>query len=452
MSAALRSLASAVALAALAGCATYQARPLATAPDLGAGAQALKIDVARLRLAPLRPVTIDPRRGFDPLQIAVLAVLNSPDLAARRAALGVSSAQVFAAGLLPDPQVSAGFDNPISGPDTHQAYSASVTLDIAGLIAHANTVRAARFAARQADLDLLWAEWTTAQQARTLAETALANEAKAAALGQIASAARNRADRSGAALARHDLSLPAHAADLAAAVDAETAAAVAGRDAGKARRDLNAMLGLDASVRLPLVEGPPPVGYDDADVNRALADLARRRPDLLALQAAYQAQDANLRRAILAQFPLNSLVWNFARDTSANVTSGLAAGFAAMIFNGGRGDARVQNATREQLHAEYQARLDLTDAEVKDALAERGSAEAQAAILRASAPAIEAQLAPGRDAFARGDLDSQSYLSLMQSALGRRADLADRDLASRTAEIRLETALFLPPASFRAVP
>lgn len=434
----------------LSGCAVYHSQPLPTAPDLQTSADRLKVDVDRLRVAPLKPVMIDPRDGLDPIEIAVLAVLNNPDLAAKRAAMGVSSAQVFAAGLLPDPQLSAGYDNPISGPDTQKAYSGSAQLDIAGLIAVVNQHRAAKFTRRQADLDLLWAEWITAQQARQLAETVLADEAKAEALRPIAAAAADRAGRSSAALKRGDVSGPAAAADLAAKLDAETGLATAEHDAQKARRDLNALLNLEAGAPLPLVPGPEPTAYDAAAVQKALAQLPQRRPDLLALRAGYNAQDANVRKAILAQFPIANAVYNYARDPAGTTTVGAAMAFALPIFNGGRGEVRVQNATREQLRAEYQARLDQTDAEVRNAQAELASAERSAALLRADLPRLEPQIAPGAAAFRRGDLDSQAYLTLLQNVLAKRADLADRALAARLAEIQLETALFLPPANFRA--
>ena len=55
-------------------------------------------------------------------------------------------------------------------------------------------------------------------------------------------------------------------------------------------------------------------------------------------------------------------------------------------------------------------------------------------------------------AYDRGDIDSQTYLTLSQTALSRRADLEDRELAARLAQIQLETALFLPPATSRAAP
>jgi hypothetical protein len=55
-------------------------------------------------------------------------------------------------------------------------------------------------------------------------------------------------------------------------------------------------------------------------------------------------------------------------------------------------------------------------------------------------------LGPAPAAFARGDIDSAAYLALLQTVIGKQAELEDRELAARMAEIQLETALFLPPA------
>jgi outer membrane protein TolC len=454
---ALRRTASAFAViivggALVAGCVSYHPRPLPPAADLKANRSELKVDVAKLRVGPLRGIRVDARAGFSPLDVAVLAALNNPDLRAKRAGLGVSAAQVFAAGLLPDPQIGTGVDQPIAGPDTHTAFNISPSIDVAGLLARASAQSAAKFTAKQADLDVLWAEWTTAQQARQLAETALADEARASFLQKILSAAAVRAARSTQALARRDVPAQTAAADLAAKLDVQTLLATAEHDALKARRDLNVLLGLEASVNLPLVNSQDNQTYAPQEIQQALATLPRRRPDLLALQAGYQAQDANLRKAILSQFPLASMAFAYARDPTPTTTLGLSAVLALPIFNRNRGQVRVQEATRERLRAEYQARLDQAGAETTSAAAELVGARAQAAALAGDVPRLEAMLGPAPAAFARGDLDSQAYLVLVQNVIGKRADLEDRRLAARMAEIQLETALFLPPTTSSAAP
>jgi outer membrane protein TolC len=430
---------------AIGACTPYRPSPLATRPDLGASVSDLKADVAHLRLEPLRSIQIDPSVGFTPLDVAVLAALNNPDLRAKRASLGVQDAQVFSAGLLPDPQVSANIDKPIAGPDKFLAYGVSPSIDIAALLARASAKRAAKFTAKQANLDVLWAEWTTAQQARQLAETALTDEARAEFLREILVAAADRAARTTRAQQHGDVSSQTAVADLAAKLDIETLLNTALHDAAKARRDLNALLGLTAETQLPLIEEAP-AAYDPERARQNLASLPQRRPDLLALQAGYGAQDANLRKAIIAQFPLAQIAFAYARDPTPTTTLGFSAVMALPIFNGHRGDVKIAEATREQLKAEYQARLDQTDAEVRGAMAEFASATAQAAVLKADLPRLEAMLRPAPGALARGDIDSLTYLTLVQTVVTKRADLEDRELTARMAEIQLETALFAPPA------
>jgi outer membrane protein TolC len=436
-------------VAMLAACATAGHVPLPSAPETKASFSVLKVDPALLRVEPLKPVVVDARDGLDPTEVAVLAVLNSPDLRAKRAAAGVSRAQVFAAGLLPDPTIDLSADFPIT-PGAAVAYTAALTLDVQALLTRSASLAAARASARQADLDLLWAEWGTAQQARQLAQTAVTDEARAAALRRVLAEAGDRAARTQAAMARGDVAAQTAGADLATQLDAQAQLNSAEHDAAKARRDLNALLDLKPDVRLPLVPeaGAQPT-YDEAALAAAEGALATRRPDLLALQAGYAAQDANLRKAVLAQFPLLNVSGNHARDNSDISSNGAGASFALPIFNGGRGQIAVEKATREQLRAEYQARLDQTEAEVAGDRAELAAALKQVGELEASVPRLEAMAAGSEPAYARGDIDSATHLALVQAALNRRADLEDKRLAASQAEAALETALFLPPAGLR---
>jgi outer membrane protein TolC len=437
--------------ATLAGCTTPGPRPLPTTLSAASSVSRLEQDPAGLDLPLLPKRTIDPARGLDPTDVAILAVLNSPDLKAKRAAAGVAAAQVFAARLLPDPQVGASADFPTPGQGAQIAYGVTPNLDVATLITHAAALKAARQSRRQADLDLLWAEWGAAQQARALAETVLAGEAKAQALAKFQTVAAARAQASASALGRRDVAAQTTSADVALAADAQTALAQAQHDAAKARLDLNALIGLDPSVKLPLVASRDG-DWDKATIERARGELARRRPDLIALQAGYAAQEANLRKAVLAQFPVLNLGFSHARDNTGITSNGLSANFTLPIFNRGRGQIAIEKATREQLRQEYQTRLDQTDAEVAADLAERASAEQMADRLAHEVSILSGLTDKADDAYRRNDLDGASYLTLAQSLLNKTADLQDRRLAARLAEITLETALFLPPAASEGRP
>ena len=433
----------------LAACASYSPRPLPSAPATVSQASGLTVDVAQLRLEPLKSIVVDARDGLDPDEVAVLVVLNSPDLKARRVAAKVSGAELFAAGLLPDPQISLSADFP-STAGAAVAYAASLSLDIQALLTRSAVLAAGRSSARKADLDLLWAEWAAAQQGRQFAQTAVIDEARAEALQRLRDQAADRYARSQRALGRGDVASQTTSADLALELDIQAQLNLAEHDAAKARRDLNAMLDLKPEVRLPLVREPAATAYDDAAIAAAASRVSERRPDLLALQAGYAAQDANLRKSILMQFPLLNVSANHARDNSSISSNGAATAFALPIFNGGRGQAAIDKATREQLLQEYQARLDQTEAEIAGDRAELTEATQQARALEASLPELEAMADKASAAYARGDIDSGAYLGLLQAALSRRAELEDKRLAAFQAEAALETALFLPPIASRA--
>ena len=434
--------------AALSACATAGPRPLASAPSTVSSIADLKADAASLRLQPLKGMVIDARDGLDPNEVAVLAVLNSPELRAKRAAARVSQAQVFSAGLLPDPQITLSADFPATA-GASIAYTIAAALDFQALMTRSASLAAAKGGASQAELDVLWAEWGVAQQARQLAWTAMADEARAAVLRRVRDQARDRAARTHAAMLRGDISGPTAGTDLAVQLDAQALLATAEHDAAKARLDLNALLDLKPDVRVPLTPGRVPATYDAAARATAAGRLADRRPDLLALKAGYAAQNAKLRQAILAQFPLMNVSGNHASDNSGVTSNGGAATFALPIFNGGRGQIAIEKATREQLHEEYQARLDQTEAEVAADQAELSSAGRAVADLEVSVPRLEALADQASAAYRRGDIDSATYLGLVQNALSRRADLEDKRLAMLQAEAALETALFLPPAELR---
>lgn len=429
----------------LGACATYAPSELAKGRNLAASPERLSVDLSKLRPAPLKAHRFDPSDGLDPTEVAILAVLNNPDLRAKRAAAEVAAAQAFAAGLLPDPQVAFSLDfpvNPAAGFTT--AYNLAPSLDVMALITHSTAFKAAKSSASKADLDLLWAEWTTAQQARQLAVTVLASEEKARVLSVLSDHLGERYRQSKTAFDRGDLPASVTGGDLAAKLDAEASLATAKHDAAKARGDLNALLGLEPAARLDLVAGEGVVDPNPAALDAAVASLADRRPDLLALKAGYGAQDANLRKAILMQFPVVNLGFSHASDTSAVVTNGLAATFTIPIFNRGRGEIAVQSATREQLRAEYQARLDQTVADAAAARREREASRLVITKLEGQVPELLAMAARAEAPYRRGDIDSAAFLALEQSALNHQVALLDQRLAFELADISLETVLFLP--------
>ncbi len=150
----------------LAGCETYAPLALPQTPDL----------LDRL------PVQ-QPDQPLDMDQIATIAVINNPDLKSARFKSGVADAQAFQAGILPNPQLNAELVFPTNQQPKPQSfgqgqehpgpgYNLGLSYDIQNLITLGAKVASADAARDQAKLNVLWQEWQTVSQARTLFATA----------------------------------------------------------------------------------------------------------------------------------------------------------------------------------------------------------------------------------------------------------------------------------------
>ena len=427
------------AFAALAGCATFHPLPLAggrgprRAEDITVPAQAMPTPA-------LRAYPFDPSNGLDVTEVAMLAVARDPDLKIQRDAAGVARAQAYAAGLLPDPQLNYEHDRPTGSypQGTTDAYTAGLTFDLGNLITRSARVKSARAGVRQVDLDLLWSEWQAIAEARTLFDRVYYQrklvgrlEREQAALAPMQGAIE-RALRSG------DLTYDTASSGLNAASDVANQLGDARRQFDLAEHDLHGLLGLDASVPLHLTGAPFAIDPDTAEVQRALGDMPKRRPDLLALQAGYRAQDEKLRAAILAQFPAITVGVVKARDNSNISSKGLSVSLSLPLFDGNRGNIAIERATRQQLHDEYAARLSADRNDVQRLMADLRSDRAQRAALAAHA----AQLARARDAakanYAAGRLDWPTYLAVRANSLAADTALLALDQDTHETAIALD--------------
>jgi hypothetical protein len=101
-------------------------------------------------------------------EVAMIAVVNNPDLKATREQIGVAEAQAFAAGLLPNPQFSFAYGALITGVGaTTSSVSATLAEDIVPLLTRSVRRQAAVANERNVRLNLLWQEWQIVSQART---------------------------------------------------------------------------------------------------------------------------------------------------------------------------------------------------------------------------------------------------------------------------------------------
>ena len=423
----------------LSACAHYAASPLRdpaavlAAPDL----QILTADAQKIDRPYLTPQAIDLSQPLTPNQLAILAVLENPDLKALRVKNGVTDAQAFAARLLPDPTVQGSFDKLISGDDQFNGYGAQIGFDLNMLRTRGATRASGQASRRQVRLDLAWAEWQAAGQARLLGVRVLALTQQLAVARVSAAAAQRLFDATARASGRGDLAAGELDSRRQTALDAADKARTAERDLVAARGDLNKQLGLSPAIELTLAPDlpPPPPPTAAALTEQALT----RRFDLQALRAGYDMAEAGLHIAVLEQFPNLSLTIAGARDTANNRTLGPQVGFALPLWNRNRGNIAIARATREQLKAEYEARLFQTRAEIDAGVAGIAAARRQIAELIAQMPALRRYAEATERAAARGDL-APATADAAQQALRDRTltlDQLDQQIAEQTIALEL---------------
>jgi outer membrane protein, heavy metal efflux system len=429
----------------LGACATYKPQPLPQGPDLETQVPRLKIDVQRLPLPVLRSHPFNPENGLDMTEVAILAVINNPELKASRRQAEVARAQLFNARLLPDPQISVSGGYPTSGPSPlTDAYGFGLNYDLMALVLRDVTIATSRAAARQVDLEILWEEWQIVQQARTFFVQSILEARKLALLSQAQALYARRYARSFKALEQGNLTLDVAGTDLTALLDANTRISQMEQDLNKTRHDFNMLLGLRPDVELNLTPLPEPQPLEQAAMREALAGLPKRRPDLLALQAAYQSQEAKVRSAVLSQFPSLSIGINQGRDTGDVTSIGLGITLNLPILNGNRGQIAIQRATRAQLGQAYQARMDQAYNEVNLLETQQDLIARQLAVLREKLPILQGMVEKATLAYDAGNIGSLIYVNMANTLLNKRLEAVNMEQSLWEIRIALDTLLAWP--------
>ncbi len=387
----------------------------------------------------------DPTDGLDLTEVGTLAVLNNPQLRAQRARLAVAGAQAFAAGLLPDPQLSAGFDKPTGNTaGLVNAWSFGLGYDIVPLLTRQSRLDAARRGEDKVRLDLLWQEWQVIQQARSLAVRLQLEQRRLALLHAIRDLYQERYQRSARALAAGNLTLDVNGTDLTALIDTFSQINQLEQTHNQTRHDFNLLLGLAPEVDVTLVPLASPATVSAQEARARLRVLPRLRPDLLALQAGYASQEASVRAAVLAQFPSLGIGVNRARDTGDVETVGLSVNLTLPLFSANRGAIAVEAATREQLRQEYRARLAHTRMDVDRLLRLQTLLQQQQQRLQQYLPRLKALVERARRAYGRGDIQALTFLNMESTWVNKRLEQISLEQSRWENRIALEALLALP--------
>ena len=396
---------------ALAACGAPADLPLPTKPELADSLGRLHRDGINTAV----PLTV--------MQVALLAVQNNPDLRAVRAQHGLARAQVLQAGLLPNPQFTGAFLPLVAGLGTTPAYNAGISEDIRALITLSSSRAAARVSAEQVDAQILWQEWQVIGQARLLAVDIIEAERFLGLLARNRDLLASRYRKSQRAVAAGNETLTVSAPDLAALQTTTTQINDLQRQQLSRRHQLNALLGLAPDVAMPLDPRPDIPPWNVEAVAHALPMLAQRRPDLVALQLGYQAQNAKLRTAILSRFP--NLVFGVTGGSdNSNVRNlGPQVTLELPIFNQNQGNIAIETATRQQLHDEYTARLAAASGQVRAMMAEIDLLSSQLTSVRQDLAGTRRVAGQAETAFNAGNLDERSYVDLVAARLTKEQEV-----------------------------
>ena len=348
------------------------------------------------------PASIDLSRPLDLNAVATIAVLGNPDLKALRVRYGVANAQLFAAGLLPDPTFSLGASQVLSGPDPFLDIAGVLGLDVSQLRTRSVRITQARARAQQVRLDVAWAEWQVAGQAQIEAIRIgkLERQSEIAALSRTA--ANLFLERTLRAAGRGDIAADQIQTARIAAFDATERERTIQRDLAAARLELSKLLGLPPSYEIRLA--PLDIAAPTLNVEKLFAIARDHRADLAALRAGYEAQEAAVHKAVLDQFPNLGLTINGNRDSGGNLKAGPAISFTLPLWNRNRGTIAVEQATRAALRAEYDARLFQARAQIAEAISGIRIAMQQRDAAIRDLPALRAMATASRRAANRGDL------------------------------------------------
>lgn len=429
----------------LSGCVSYQALSLPTATNY----HDLTVDRALLNPFPaLKAYPFNPELGLDVLNISMLAVSNNPALQLARKDMGVAGAQVYSAGLLPDPQLSLAHDIRVAA-GSQAASSVGLSYDFIALLTHSLAKKQAKESLHQSELNLLWQEWQVVGQAQLLMTRLQMQQKTLSVQLQNQAIAKDRVNRMMKAMQTAGVTRDQVNADVVALQainsridDLKTAQQVA-------LHDLNALLGLAANTQLNLK-------FDDQDMAQrpkvvdpqlirvALDHINTHRPDLLALRAGYSSEDAKLRQAIWSQFPSLNIGLTQAKDSSGVSSQSLGISLNLPVFNGNRGNIALEKATRQRMYEEYQSRLNQTVFEVQRLQAEQQQNVAiwQERYLRLKQ--LQQDVEKATPAHTQRLIDDQIWLTLQNNMLNQKLDLLNLEQTIREQAVGLNTLLGLP--------
>ncbi len=436
-----RRKAAATLLLLLSGCATYRAAPLPSPESILAPGMPTRISAQEEVVHPLIPARpINLQALLSDLDVARLALVSSPDLAATRARAGVSEAQLFAAGLIADPQLSLSLDRP-SGLGLVDAIGAGLSFDLASLATRRARIEGAEHSLAQTRLDIAWSEWLALNHVRTMVRRVKALEKQIAVADQAEGVAQEIYRLAERSMKAGDARLDDATVYQVGYLDAQDRLFSFTRQLAAAQQELNAAVGVPPQTRLALADLRAPAPLGDVQIDGLVARASRERLDIQALKEGYASQE----RGVLSEarsalpLPLPQLSVNRARDTGSISTRGVGVSMGLPLWNRNRGAISIALATREQIAAEYGARVIQTRSDIAAQVEDLRAIDGQRRALAEQLPTLEQSAKVILQATREGSLPLVTYETVRASLLGKQLTLLALEQAQLEGEVALET-------------
>lgn len=423
----------------LTGCASYQAMPLPKNQQL----LDIKMLVAQATSSPLiKPAALNIDDGLSLDEIAILALYNSPNLQVEREKYLLTKANAYNLGLLPDPQLSASFDNPTGNvSNVVNAWTGGIGFDLNTLITHQTLLNVGSYQTKQAKLAFLWQAWQIIQQAKSLSLDIYFTQQKTVLVQSMISTLEQRYQQSQVGLSEGNITLETNGIDLSALLNAYSQLKQLHQNYNASSHQLTKLLGINNTTPIPFATLGQPVDLSKEIITTALISIENTRPDLLALQAGYQAQEGNVSAEILAQFPALNVGITAAKDTGSLHTRGFNIGITLPLFNGNKGGILIARTIRQKLAKEYQQRVIKTRTDVDQLWKLNTIITQQQMQLAKHLPTLKKLVFSAKKAYKNGDIAALPFINIESNWFDKQ--LEQLDLRQNSWQTQLSLSLLL---------
>lgn len=406
-------------LAALSGCAHYQ--PL---PD-----------------SAITPVAISPpKTAWTLVDATRFALAHNPKMQESHTQWVLARQNAGLANVPPPLGLGFSLDHPWQQ-GLFNAFSLSVSQDLSFWLKQAPRKQAIEARLRQAILKQRWQAWQLVAAVQQQYLNLWYQQAQASLFeGQI-DWANQRLNATASAQAAGLITADTLALLAANLAQWQQAAAASSLQLIKDRAQFNALMGVAADTPVHLTAPPEPHFSRQALGPSSIA----QRPDVLALKAAIDEQDAHYRQALIDQFPSISLGLTRAQDTSKVQTIGVGINLVLPSFDGNRHAIAVAKTSRQLAAEQYRGRLQQIQ---RDFVALR---QKQAALQRThqdiekNLPQLRSQLAQAEQAMAQGMVNANTVDTLRQTEFNQQLALLQNTAERMRADYALPAMVGIAP-------